>query len=257
VRSVEVGHRVLIPFGRRTTTGVCVGFPDAAQVPELKPIKDLLHPDCRFDAHLLEFTRWIAEYYQASWGEVLEAALPPTLRSGKGERTVRWISAEHPSATLLEESERWTKKAPVRARLLEALARNPGARPCADLLKEAEASSGALRWLVDGEWAREEHRPYVSEREEPDLDALTSRAVGSLHATQEDALRVIMEACDSKDFKPILLHGVTGSGKTEVYLRALREVVEQGRRGLVLVPEISLTPQTVLRFQRGLPAPQG
>ena len=61
-----------------------------------------------------------------------------------------------------------------------------------------------------------------------------------------------MEACDSEEFHSILLHGVTGSGKTEVYLRALREVVASGRRGLVLVPEISLTPQTVLRFRRGL-----
>ncbi|MGH9361960.1 MAG: replication restart helicase PriA, partial [Thermoanaerobaculia bacterium] len=83
------GHRVLIPFGRRTTTGVCVGFPPSAPVPELKPIREILHPECRFDAHLLELTRWIAAYYRAPWGEVLEAALPPAIRAGKRERAER------------------------------------------------------------------------------------------------------------------------------------------------------------------------
>ncbi len=202
--AVEVGHRVLIPFGRRTTTGVCVGFPDAAQVPRLKPIKDLLHPDCRFDAHLLEFTRWIAEYYHTSWGEVLEAALPPSIRSGKGERQIRWIRTERSAASLLEESERWRKKAPLRARLLESLAAHPGPRPGADVLKEARAGNGALRWLIDEEWVREEHRPYVSPHAEPDLDALSSRTEGPLHPTQTRALRSIIEACESKEFQPIL-----------------------------------------------------
>ena len=80
---LEIGHRVLIPFGPRTTTGVCVGLPSETDVESLKPIRKVLHPDCRFDAHLLEFTRWIANYYHAGWGEVLEAALPPSIRSGK------------------------------------------------------------------------------------------------------------------------------------------------------------------------------
>ena len=77
------GHRVLVPFGHRTTTGVCVGFPRQSEVPELKPIQSILHPGCRFDEHLLELTRWISSYYRASWGEILEAALPPAIRKGR------------------------------------------------------------------------------------------------------------------------------------------------------------------------------
>ncbi len=248
---VEVGHRVLIPFGRRTATGVCVAFPDQSDVPKLKPISDLLHPECRFDAHLLEFTRWIAEYSHVSWGEVLEAALPPSIRSGRGERGVRLISTERTAQVLRAEAERWDKKgAPARARLFKMLAQDPGPYRRADLLKNAQAGGAALRWLVEADWVEEEERPYAPPP--VDLDALSSRTEGPLHASQETALERILEACRAREFQPILLHGVTGSGKTEVYLRALHALLAEGRRGLVLVPEISLTPQTVLRFRQGL-----
>src|SRR5438128_1889914 len=100
------GHRVLVPFGPRAITGVCVGFPASSEVAKLKAIREILHPDCRFDEHLLELTRWIASYYHAPWGEVLEAALPPAIRAGAEERAVRTVRALGDPPALRAEAER-------------------------------------------------------------------------------------------------------------------------------------------------------
>ncbi|MDE0738412.1 MAG: primosomal protein N' [Planctomycetota bacterium] len=251
------GHRVLIPFGPRTITGVCVGFPRESEVPKLKPITSILHPECRFDEHLLELTRWISSYYRVSWGEVLETALPPAIRSGKAkEQKIREVFALKEPEKLLAEAKKLRKKAAAQARILEKLAEKGSPDRAFErgrLLKEANAAAASLNRLRENGWLEEKSRvlrldPYGTEtanltpREEPDLNADQAAALAALEAS-----------LDEGGFKTWLLHGISGSGKTEVYLRALRRVLSRGGRGLVLVPEISLTPQTVLRFKRALP----
>ena len=255
---IDVGHRVLIPFGRRDRTGICVAFPESSDIPALKPVREILQPDCRFDAHLLELTGWVSRYYHAPWGEVLEAALPPPIRAGREEPLVGWVSAAREPELLLAEGERLAARARVRSRLLVFLGKNTGPHRRADLLRHAAADAKSLRWACGNGWATEERSPAPPDpektrREMAALSGLSSRTPESLHPDQVGALAAVREAVRSGSFRTILLHGVTGSGKTEVYLRALRDVLAEGKRGLVLVPEISLTPQIVLRFREGLP----
>ncbi len=266
---LDLGHRVLVPFGPRTLAGVIVGFPQEASVKKLKPIKSILQPDCRFDQHLLEFTRWIARYYHASWGEVLEAALPPAIRAIKKKKTVSFVKRQADRDTLLVEAKKCSKRAPNQSKILHHFAQSPEPQRIQQLCDDLEVSRDAFKKLASKQLIeiykdldeRQDQRnasryarksPLEHEREFPQ-DELT------LHSSQEEALKIIRSSFNGElgtPPKPILLHGVTGSGKTEVYLRALKDVLDQGGRGLVLVPEISLTPQTVRRFEENLPGTQ-
>ncbi|MEM7232465.1 MAG: primosomal protein N' [Planctomycetota bacterium] len=250
-QTLQRGHRVLVPFGPRTTTGVCVGFPDRSEYPKLKPVRELLHPDCRFDEHLLELTRWIATYYRASWGEVLESALPPSIRQGKAEKTTRYISPGKEPAALAAEAESIAKKAKARSRVLRFVAENPDPHVRSELIKRLETSSDVVKKLVEAGWLVESE---TIERKDPyETDPKNVGPGHELNRAQNTAIEAIDRAVASGEFRPQLLHGITGSGKTEVYIHALQHVIDSGKRGLVMVPEIALTPQTVRRFREGLP----
>ena len=254
------GHRVLVPFGHRTATGVCVGFPAESEVPELKPIKSILHPECRFDEHLLELTRWISSYYRVSWGEILEAALPPAIRSGKAkELKLREVIALRSPGELLEEAGRIERRAAAQARILRKLAEDgPSDRAIerSRLLKESRESAASLDRLKEQGWLEEKTRVKRLDPYESETANLPPRQEPVLNPAQAAAVEALESGLDSAEFKTWLLYGVSGSGKTEVYLRALRRVLDKGGRGLVLVPEIALTPQTVLRFKQALPGRQ-
>jgi primosomal protein N' (replication factor Y) len=158
---------------------------------------------------------------------------------------------------MLTEGQRLTARAPLQALILVFLSKNPGPHPKAHLLKHTASSSDALRRLVKKGWVVEERQRdvdrFAADHGLEELAALSGQVNENLHPDQIAALEALGTEPGSGKFRTTLLHGVTGSGKTEVYLRALREVLGRGQRGLVLVPEISLTPQTVLRFRQGLP----
>jgi len=246
---LRTGVRVRVPFGSRRLVGYCVGLtPTPSIAPErIKPIIEVVDREPLLDERMLELCRWIADYYGCSWGEVLEAALPAGVRHGITSKTIRVVEPVLRGAELRAEAATLPARQRKRAAILETLAACEGGEltprqlaqlaGCSLSTVEAARRAGLIRY----------RHKLVTEHPVEDVEPEAPPSI-RLTIEQEHALEVIRRTRE-RGFGVVLLHGVTGSGKTEVYLRAIAEVAAEGKQAIVLVPEISLTPQTIRRFR--------
>ncbi|MDB6087670.1 MAG: primosomal protein [Gammaproteobacteria bacterium] len=242
-QAVEPGMRVRVPFGRQRLVGVVMGAADASEVPRerLKSILEVLDPGPVLDRSALELLRWAAEYYHHPIGEVLSAALPKALRLGvkAAASEERWTATAEGREACARGDPR---RAPKQQALLAYLVEHAGGT-AAELNGALPNWRDAARSLTDRGWIDSTDIP-IATIDKP----FAVRTPGpELREEQRTAVEAIRSALGH--FGAFVLHGVTGSGKTEVYLRLVERVLEQGRRALVLVPEIGLTPQLVGRFR--------
>ena len=256
----KVGHRVRVPFGGRSLQGFVVAEKNESTLMRHQ-VKDILEaPDDEplVGQGMLELTHWMAEYYACSWGEALQAVLPAVVRTGRKRRMLTVLRlAKSPDETLahaaeLEEKARASKGSGERnlnyARILRAMGTFlEDVFTPSQLAEKLGVSESPIRTLAKQGWLR-------FEKIEPEH---VSGSVGGgpaektpdkLTFDQQKALDTVAVSLDKDEFRTFLLFGVTGSGKTEVYIRAIARAVEHGKSAIVLVPEISLTPQTVRRF---------
>ncbi|PID58091.1 primosomal protein N' [candidate division KSB3 bacterium] len=328
---VELGKRVLVPFGRKVLTGCIVGFPEFPAVERLKEILDLLDSEPVVSETLRRLTKWISEYYACSWGVAIKAALPSGMDSvhtlnihlcesalqsgsvdlfgesvrlpsvsGKLQKKILELLQQDCTLTLQElqkklgrknlrsslyllekqgyvEIEEQLKSGTARTKRLQHIVLSMPAAELADidlLGTRAPKQARIFRFLKD---VFPDDLPVVELQEALRFDPRSSinalaqkgyvkvyvkdvRRQPAAHFTcqksshlplsqqQEDALKHILNAIDSEEFRALLLHGVTGSGKTEIYMQAIAHVLSLKRRAIVLVPEISLTPLLTGRF---------
>jgi primosomal protein N' (replication factor Y) (superfamily II helicase) len=212
----------------------------------------VLDEDSLLTPHLLKLTRWMADYYLCGWGQVLNAVLPAGVKQRAGTRAIVLIE-------LLPEN-LWPSPVPAlsakQQAVLEFLKTKTGPVELRQLVREAKCGTGSVRGLIDKGLARRRtaraENPHLRTSEttldEAAVDVQVVRPE-TLTPDQLSVWSVLEQAVRGGGFRPFLLHGVTGSGKTEIYLRAIEEVLRQGKEALVLVPEISLTPQTIRSFQ--------
>jgi primosomal protein N' (replication factor Y) len=248
---VEVGSRVRVRVSGRPVGGTVIAIDAVPEVARVLDLESVLPAESRVEPELIGLCRHVADRYGASLGETLESALPPVVRSGRGARriaVVRLSPAFADPARASLEATALLAKHEKQARLLRLLSEAGGAVKEIDLLRRAKVGPSPMQSLLKrGHVVRE----LVEDPGDPEFLAAPIPRTDPPNPTPEQlaAVRAIDLALESGTHRGFLLLGVTGSGKTEVYLRALAAALSRGRRGIVLVPEISLTPQTVARFR--------
>ncbi len=244
------GIRIRASFRDRDLVGFVIDVQEKCDLPPEKvlPLLGVVDAESRFTPSVQRLIDWTASYYQSTPGEAMRAAypFPSFLRPKVQNRLVLACSPEEALGWIHE----FEKRRPKQAEALRVLlaVREKGLTRVA-LMKRAETTAGTLDSLQKAGLVRvvenEVQRNPIASRP----GQYTYKTPISLTEPQGEALRAIVESARSSAPRAFLLKGVTGSGKTEVYLRAIEEVLQMGRTALALVPEISLTPQTVDRFQ--------
>jgi primosomal protein N' (replication factor Y) len=246
---VRAGMQVMVPFGRSRRQGYVVGLAEESEYPaaKLKPILEICGRHPQIPDTLLKLGEWLADYYCCSREQAVRTLLPGSVRSGK----IRHRTVRHYHLTAAESAQEFIfakgARAPAKTAILRLLLQHPGMSG-PDLLREAKAKEGPLRDLVKAGLVGIEDR---ESRRDPFAGmAVVPSTPLTLTDEQAAAMRLFAEMlADPSQGHTLLLHGVTGSGKTEVYLQAIAQVLGHGREAIVLVPEIALTPQTVERFR--------
>src|SRR5712692_347244 len=244
---VSVGSRVRVPFRDKSALATVVAVLEQSDAAGIRPIEAIVGEAPVLSEQLLELARWMSTYYCCPIETVMRSLLPQVIRRAEiGWKKQLFVQPARKIDN--EELEKLRRRAPRQAELLGAINQVKAPMLAAELLRKTALDNQTLRALVKRGLA--ELREGEVPRDPHGDEQFIATGNLELNAEQALALKEIVEALASpENAHPILLHGVTGSGKTEIYLQGIRAALERGRSAIVLVPEISLTPQTVERFK--------
>jgi primosomal protein N' (replication factor Y) len=253
--SIQIGQRVRVPLGRnnRPSSGYVVGISPTSSYPKIKRLLKIEDERVLLPPALLELARWMSRYYCATLGSVIDSILPSAVRKKIGvgyQQIVRAVPDRVELQLLLERT-----KAPKRRAILGRLLQVPPGEgiELIRLATEAGVTAPTVRKLV--------RLGVITITPQIDLPGFTDAVEPqgnrepdiTLNVEQQKVFDELSGRISAGGFSVNLLLGVTGSGKTEIYLQCIRKIIEQGKQAIVLVPEIALTPQTVNRFTARFP----
>ncbi len=242
---LQPGIRLRVPFGRGEVIGILLESSDSSQLAghRLRRVRQILDDTPLLPDELMKLLNWASRYYQHPIGEVMQQALPVLLRQGGAARATgieTWRLTE--AGRQLDPAS--LKRAPRQQHLLALLAELPTGIRAGDLNKDHQPWRPTMARLAEKGWVEKVLRSHLPEACPEDTP------LPDLNPEQQQAVSAVTSRLGR--FQAFLLDGVTGSGKTEVYLRLIQQVLDAGQQVLVLVPEIGLTPQLLRRFRRRL-----
>lgn len=261
------GCRVLVPFGKKFIVGVVIGTSDTSEfdIEKIKSVTALIDTKPIFSDSMISLANWIADFYIYPIGEVLSSMMPALLRKLPQER--KTSSDDYAKQVLIEQSNDAVVKSALRAQLpfIEYLYAKPGKPEQLEALKKSKKQldlfqqlheqemlvkqvkanySGAIvKGLIDKSLA------FVDYKQAKQGEWQSRIVLGEKQRANPEQAIAIASINQASVYTSFLLEGVTGSGKTEVYLQVIEALIQQGKQVLILVPEIGLTPQTVKRFE--------
>jgi len=254
--TATVGVLVRVPVLNSLRLGIIgeVGAPRDFPVDRLKTVAQIVHPFPALPPDLLELARWMAGYYACGLDSIIETMIPAAVRNGAGLKQERMLAVAKPLTE--EELALLMKRAPQQARLYRFLAQQFKPQGRGLVLKRLGMTAAVSAALVKRGVLREENRRVDRVAYEDDWahGELVASQPHALNGEQAAAVEALAGSLAAEKFSVSLLHGVTGSGKTEVYLRAVDAALKAGGGVVYLVPEVALTPQTVARLRSRLEA---
>ena len=240
---IQLGMRVLVPFGFKNTSteGYVVGFAEETNVPapKIKCIISIMDKYPVFSKEMIQLAWWMKEKYYTTLTQCLQTIMPAGINI---KNEVKTLSLNISGTKLEEELENMKKRASSKAQLMVTELLQQGDCTASVIKSKLKITDSAIKTLLKRGVIKE--NIYQQRRKLFDVENTQRTEPLSLTKEQKNALEIIM----AQDEKPTLVHGVTGSGKTEIYLQAIEKVIALGKQAIVLVPEISLTPQMTDRF---------
>ncbi|MFH1454378.1 MAG: primosomal protein N' [Armatimonadota bacterium] len=245
---LDVGSIVYVPFGRSKYKGYCIGFTDE-EVKGIKPIEKLLEQDYYFSPEFIKLASWMCRYYNCLWSEALSCIVPKIVADNFEKDKEEYFLKYNFEAG--EDIEKISKRSPKKHKILDYIKEQNRWVSFDEIQSSFKATISFIKDMVNKEYLLLNVRKRsiydngkgYSEDFKPRLSDL------KLNKDQEESLSALKELLLEDKAHTFLLHGVTASGKTEVYMRLMEECILKGRQAMILVPEISLTPQNIRLFK--------
>lgn len=249
--NASLGMRALVPLRGRSVKGTIIALKDQPEVKKALPLQELLTGEAHLPEELFKLANWMSSYYACPLRRVIRSMLPSLLRGKAGPKLQRFVKKNVSLDELTKICADIRRTSDSQARVLDCILKHPQGILLTELLEKARVSKSPVDTLTKKKLLTQTEINIDRSLLESATFFPTQPKI--LNDEQESALAAITKTLDQKTFSPHLIHGITGSGKTEIYLQAITHARAQNRGVILLVPEIALTAQTIERLKSRIP----